>query len=426
MEPQSEVNPKRVAAFFRRSNLGPVCRVQSSSDIESWLVSRAYFTLITYLNDVSAEIQGIRNTDFFPISKNIKRLTTIFDQLDSMIATNAPAPLVPGASMDSRSKSYRRWAHVMLRDIYQIVEKAVPSSKCRHVNELGVYLSGSFGSSAKIEYGTGHELSFLFFMCALFKAEILDKEEDLAASALVLFDRYLQFVRRLQVTYSVNSSNWHGGYSLDKFQFVPFIWGFAQLCHEAPFSPKKMLDEDTVAKYRGAYMLIDCVGHMATTNIGTFARHSSQLWSLAALSSWTKIHRSLMFMYMEDILMDVDNLNALRFGELMSFEEDKSGRHLDSARMGVKSPLRRQKAEDQDDQDQDQDLTSRSGTPSISRSEQNESARKKAKVEEPSSDCMSNSGLSLGSECSSLSGVNVHLPTWLDDCTATSRNAFEN
>ncbi|EDV47937.2 serine/threonine-protein phosphatase 2A activator [Drosophila erecta] len=424
MEQQSEVNPQRVAAFFRRSNLGPVCRVQSTSDIEAWLASRAYSTLITYLNDVSTEIQGIRSTDLFPIGQNIRRLSAIFDKLDAMIVANPPAPVALGASLDPGNKGYRRWAHSMLRDIYQIVEEAVPSSKCRHVNELGVYLSGSFGSSTKIEYGTGHELSFLFFMCALFQAEILKQEEDLAASALVLFDRYLQFVRRLQVTYSVNSSNWHGGYSLDKFQFVPFIWGLAQLCYEAPFSPQKMLNEDTIAQYRKAYMLINCVGHIASTNIGTFARHSSQLWSLAALSSWPKIHRSLMFMYMEDILLDVDNLNALRFGEMMSFEQDKAGRHLGNARMGVQSPLRRQMAEDQDDQDQDQDVTPRSGTPSISRSEQNEGARKKPRVEEPLSDCMSNSGLSLGSECSSLSGVSVHLPTWLDDFPGSSKNAF--
>ncbi|XP_039496119.1 serine/threonine-protein phosphatase 2A activator [Drosophila santomea] len=425
MEQQSEVNPKRVAAFFRRSNLGPVCRVQSTSDMEAWLASSAYFTLITYLNNVSTEIQGIRNTDWFPISQNIRRLTAIFDKLDAMIVANPPAPVAPGANLDPGNKGYRRWAHSMLRDIYQLVEMAVPSSKCRHVNELGVYLSGSFGSSTKIEYGTGHELSFLFFVCALFKAEILNLEEDLAASALVLFDRYLQFVRRLQVTYSVNSSNWHGGYSLDKFQFVPFILGFAQLCYEAPFSPQKMLNEDTIAEYRKSYMLINCVGHMAATNIGTFARHSSQLWSLAALSSWSKIHRSLMFMYMEEILLDVDNLNALRFGELMSFEEEKSGLHLGNARMGVKSPLSRQLAEDQDDQDQDQDVTSRSGTPSISRSENNVFvARKKPRVEEPFSDGLSNSGLSQGSECSSISGVSVHLPTWLDDCPGSSKSAF--
>uniref|UniRef100_A0A6P4FY23 Serine/threonine-protein phosphatase 2A activator n=1 Tax=Drosophila rhopaloa TaxID=1041015 RepID=A0A6P4FY23_DRORH len=428
MDHKSGVNLKRVAAFFRRTTVGPVCRVQSTSDIERWQVSKAYFSLITYLNDASTEIQGIRNTDTFPVSQNINRLAAIFDSLDAMIVSNPPAPVVHGtnasASFDPSNKSYRRWAHSMLRDIYQMVERAVPASKCRHVNELGVYLSGAFGSSTKIEYGTGHELSFMFFLCALFKAQILSREEDLSASVLVLFDRYLRFVRRLQVTYSVTSSNWHGGYSLDKFQFVPFIWGFAQLCYEGPFSPRKMLDEATIAKYKKEYMLIDCVGHMANTYIGTFARHSSLLWSLAALSSWTKIHRGLMFMYMEEILLDFDNLNALRFGELMSFEEDKSGRQLGNARLGVMSPLRRQMGDNQDDQDQDQDqeLTSRSVTPSISKMELNEGGKNKPIVD----DVMSNSGLSVGSDSTSLSGVSINLPTWMDDGPSIKKHTFKN
>nr|XP_036675238.1 serine/threonine-protein phosphatase 2A activator [Drosophila suzukii] len=424
MEHKGEVNLKRVAAFFRRSSTGPVCRMQTTADIEPWQASKAFFTLITYLNDVSTEIQGIRNTDSFPISQNIRRLTAIFDKLEVMIQANPPAPVVQAsnvsASLEPGNKGYRRWAHCMLRDIYQMVEKAVPASKCRHVNELGVYLSGAFGSSTKIEYGTGHELSFLFFVCALFRAEILTREEDLAASALVLFDRYLKFVRRLQVTYSVISSNWHGGYSLDKFQFVPFIWGFAQLCYGAPFSPQKMLDEDTIAQYRKEYLLIDCVAHMANTYIGTFARHSSQLWSLAALSSWTKIQRGVMLMYMEDILLDFDNLNALRFGELMSFEEDKSGRKLGNARLGVMSPLRRQMAEDQEEQDQEPELPF--ATPSISRSELIEGSKKKPAVDKPFSDGLSNSGLSVGSDCSSLSGVSVHLPTWMDDAPRNTKH----
>ncbi|XP_052834795.1 serine/threonine-protein phosphatase 2A activator [Drosophila gunungcola] len=430
MEHKSEKNLSRVAEFFCRSTVEPVCRIQSTADIDSWQISKAYFTLITYLNDVSTEIQGIRNTDSFPVSENIRRLTAIFDSLDAMILSNPPAPVVQGsnasASLDPGNKSYRRWANSMLRDIFQMVEKAVPVRKCRHVNELGVYLSGAFGSSTKIEYGTGHELSFMFFLCALFKAEILSREEDLAASALVLFERYLKFVRRLQVTYSVISSNWHGGYSLDKFQFVPFIWGFAQLCYEAPFSPQKMLDADTIEQYKREYMLIDCVGHMANTYIGTFARHSSQLWSLAALSSWTKIHRGLMFMYMEEILLDFDNLNGLRFGELMPFEEDKSGRHLGHARLGVKSSLRRQMDEDQENQDQDQELASRSVTPSISRSDLNEGNIEKPRMEDEFSDVMSNSGLSMGSDSTSLSGVSVHLPTWMDDGPSINKHTFKN
>ncbi|XP_017082210.1 serine/threonine-protein phosphatase 2A activator [Drosophila eugracilis] len=425
MEQKTTVDPKRVAAFFRRTTTGPVCRVQSNLDLEAWQLSKAYYTLITYLNDVSSEIQGIQNTDTFPISQNILRVTAIFEKLDALIQSNPPAPVVQGSGLDPGNKSFRRWAHNMLRDIYQMVEKALPPSKCRHVNELGWYLSSSFGSSTKIEYGTGNELNFLFFICSLFKAEILTREEDLAASALVLFDRYLKFVRRLQVTYSVVSSNWNGGYSLDKFQFVPFIWGVAQLCYEAPFSPQKMLDEDTIAKYRKNYLLIDCVGHMANTYIGTFARHSSQLWCLAALSSWTKIHRGLMFMFTDDILLEFDILSALRFGELMPFEEDKSGRKLGNPRLGVISPLRRQKGENLQDRDQDQDITSKSNTPSISNIELNGNDNKKAE-DDHFSEVMSNSGLSVGSDCSSLSNVSVHLPTWIDDVPGVSKNTFKN
>lgn len=100
--------------------------------------------------------------------------------------------------------------------------------KCNLVTELGFYLSESFGNSVRIDYGTGHELSFIFFLCSLFKAEIL-KEEDNVASALCLFNTYLVFVRRLQKTYRMEPAGSQGVWSLDDYQFVPFIWGSAQL-----------------------------------------------------------------------------------------------------------------------------------------------------------------------------------------------------
>lgn len=96
------------------------------------------------------------------------------------------------------------------------------------VTELGFYLSESFGNSVRIDYGTGHELSFVFFLCSLFKAEIL-KEEDNVASALKLFNAYLTFVRRLQKTYRMEPAGSQGVWSLDDYQFIPFIWGSAQL-----------------------------------------------------------------------------------------------------------------------------------------------------------------------------------------------------
>lgn len=44
-----------------------------------------------------------------------------------------------------------------------------------------------------------------------------------------IFNSYLNFVRNLQLTYRMEPAGSHGVWSLDDYQFVPFIWGSAQL-----------------------------------------------------------------------------------------------------------------------------------------------------------------------------------------------------
>lgn len=114
------------------------------------------------------------------------------------------------------------------QDIFNLVKDALPQEKCQYISELGFYISESFGNPVRIDYGTGHELSFVFFICALFKAGILE-EADNVASALRLFNEYLKFVRRLQMTYRMEPAGSQGVWALDDYQFIPFIWGSAQL-----------------------------------------------------------------------------------------------------------------------------------------------------------------------------------------------------
>ncbi|XP_034665471.1 serine/threonine-protein phosphatase 2A activator [Drosophila subobscura] len=345
---QMDDQSRLMAEFSSQSSVGPAARIVKQQDVDLWQVSEAYHELIAYINTVSTTIQGLRLNGNYPVSPAITRLAGIFDQLEVMVHANPPI-LVDNAasfasSIEQGNKSYRRWSRSMLRNIYQMVENALPASKCFHVNELGEYLSGSFGNATRIEYGTGHELSFLFFLCSLFRAQIL-QEDDVAASALVIFARYLKFVRRLQVIYTMEPAGNHGAYSLDTFQFVPFLWGVAQLSHEAPFSPRQMLNADVVSRYRSEYLLIGCVGHVSDTKMGPFAMHSSQLWSLAALSSWSKIHRGLLFMYMDEVLAQFEIMQLIRFGKLMPFSEAQKGRQVEQAKLGVMSPLSRRQLE---------------------------------------------------------------------------------
>jgi serine/threonine-protein phosphatase 2A activator len=77
------------------------------------------------------------------------------------------------------------------------------------IPELVPYLTGGFGDGTRMDYGSGHELSFVAWLCCIDLLGLI-KKEDYCVVVLVIFTRYLSMVRKLQKTYNLEPAGSHG------------------------------------------------------------------------------------------------------------------------------------------------------------------------------------------------------------------------
>lgn len=144
-----------------------------------WEKSVAYHHLLIFINSVSQSIQGRRCSDELPHSERVDRILEIFVKLETLLAETPPID------------QPQRFGNLAFRDFYaklktnilDYLQAVLPDSLQRAAVEISVYLVESFGNSVRIDYGTGHELCFIMFLCCLYKVEAL-KDDDKAAIGL--------------------------------------------------------------------------------------------------------------------------------------------------------------------------------------------------------------------------------------------------
>ena len=145
--------------------------------------------------------------------------------------------------------------------------------------ELSGYLEDSFGNSQRVDYGTGHETTFFVFLCCLYVARVL-KREELSATILLVFPAYLKVCRHLQTIYWLEPAGSHGVWCLDDYQLLPFVFGSAQLtggCLQLwsrigneSIPPASVIDKETVDQNSKEYMYLEAIKFINIVTLSCF------------------------------------------------------------------------------------------------------------------------------------------------------------
>jgi len=119
------------------------------------------------------------------------------------------------------------------------------------ITELQAYLHDGFGHPIRIDYGTGHESSFIVFLLSLCKIGCFSwgshgtsstssnnnkdtnsnqsSSETISLGSLSIFHAYLSVTRGLQRDYMLEPAGSHGVWGLDDYHCVPFYLGACQM-----------------------------------------------------------------------------------------------------------------------------------------------------------------------------------------------------
>ncbi|XP_069939311.1 serine/threonine-protein phosphatase 2A activator isoform X4 [Cherax quadricarinatus] len=232
----------------------PQRAVFTPEDVKKWEQSNAYQDIIGFLTAMNTAVKGKKLSVECAVSPVTVGLLNMLDTISHWIDDIPPVD------------QPQRYGNTAFRDFYaklkengeQVVKEALSEDFHAAVPEITVYLLESVGNSTRIDYGTGHELSFILFLTCIFKIGAL-KQEDSIAVVTKIFMRYLTLSRKLQMVYKMEPAGSQGVWSLDDYQFIPFIWGSSQLQMNPKIAPEMFSNEKIVNENADEYMFLACI-----------------------------------------------------------------------------------------------------------------------------------------------------------------------
>lgn len=181
-----------------------------------------------------------------------------------------------------------------------------------------MYLIDSFGNPTRIDYGTGHENTFICFLCCMRRLRVFG-DADAFAVVQCVFAAYVRLMRRLQTTYQLEPAGSHGVWGLDDYCFLPLLLGASQLRQHETIKPHMIANRDFVRAMADQYLYLEAIDFIYRVKTGQLAENSPMLWDISAVPSWEKVNSGLIKMYAAEVLHKLPVIQHFLFGSILSF-----------------------------------------------------------------------------------------------------------
>ncbi|KAG8625312.1 hypothetical protein KVT40_007063 [Elsinoe batatas] len=336
----------------------PKKRINEGDDLSFFLTSKAYVDIVTFIGQLNRSMFPQTQSDGqvrswtthstnIPLSPEVEKIKGLVQTLSTILDETPPET----GPRRFGNAAFRTWYKKVEERTPALLQQALPDRIWEHTHneaqellqkELGEYFLGSFGSPERLDYGTGHELSFLAFLGGIWKLHGFASSEngEQERSIVVgIIEPYLVLVRKLILAYTLEPAGSHGVWGLDDHSFAPYILGSAQLSPAvspdalppmegslkgAP-RPGDVVKEAAVRRLSEENLYFSAIAFIYDVKKGPFWEHSPTLYDISGIEAgWAKINKGLMKMYNAEVLSKFPVVQHLRFGSLFRWETDPS------------------------------------------------------------------------------------------------------
>ncbi|WLF76347.1 Serine/threonine-protein phosphatase 2A activator 1 [Lodderomyces elongisporus] len=334
----------------KKPTQNPSKKIYDATDLKNFEQSIAFHRLQQILKDIVLAVQGIKippgvldpnivtringNTissaaSFIPVVEPIENFTPHVEQILSILKR-----LNDIIDETPRFEGPTRFGNIAYRSWHDKVEAELPTltseflkfndnnndangeNHSKLIGEATYYLANSFGSKMRLDYGTGHELSFVAFLGGLMHFKFI---APTGLELLTIFSKYYDLARRLILVYNLEPAGSHGVWGLDDHFHLIYILGASQFC-EDKFAPsvRTALSKQTILGHRLSNLYVNAVAFIFKLKSGPFHEHSPIISDIHTnVLSWVKVRQGLMKMYMVEVFGKFPVIQHFWFGEYL-------------------------------------------------------------------------------------------------------------